>query len=337
MRAIASSVLNVGGVSGTGTIHLGHTAGTGTLHIGYDGEGYNSGAVINANAITTGTGTGTVLFGTSATKASPYYLTKDATSSGTFVAILGATQVQQIDGYNVLGGASTYTGGTTISGGTLVAASTGALGVGTVQLNGGTLSVNSGVTLTNPLTFTVGGGTLSGTGTFGSAATIGSNVHIAPGNSVGTVNFSNGLTLAGGGTLDFEVQSAGTGYDLVSVSGGPLNITATSANRFTLKIISLNLSGTPGPVNDFSSASSYAWIFATSAAGITGFDPNAFDYTTAGSFSNSLGVGKFFFTQSGNNLILNFTPVPEPSTYALILAGLAVAGLGYRRRKNRSS
>lgn len=335
MRGIASSVLNVGGPSGTGTIHLGHTGGTGNLEIGYDGEGYNSGSVINATAITTGTGTGTLLFGTSATQANPYYLTKDATSGGTYVTIGGATQVQQVNGYNVIGGASTYTGGTYITGGTLVAATTGALGTGTVLLNGGSLFTKTGVTLTNTLAATAGGGTVGGSGTYSSAFTAGANLHLAPGNSVGTVNFSSGLTLASGGTLDFEVQSAGSGYDLVNISGGSLNITATSSNRFTLKIISLNVGGTAGPVNDFSSASTYAWTFATSAAGITGFDANAFTLDTA-SFANSLGIGSFFVTQSGNDLILNFTPVPEPSTYALVVTGIALAGLTYRRRKNLS-
>jgi hypothetical protein len=129
--------------------------------------------------------------------------------------------------------------------------------------------------------------------------------------------------------------TAGTGYDLLSISGGPLNITATSANKFTLKVISLNIAGAAGAVSDFSSANNYAWIFASSATGITGFDANAFDVTTAGSFSNSLGIGKFFVTQSGNDLILNFTPVPEPSTYALVATGLVYAGLTWRRRRNR--
>jgi T5SS/PEP-CTERM-associated repeat protein/autotransporter-associated beta strand protein len=339
MRAIGSSVLNVGGPSGTGTIHLGHTGGTGSLHIGYDGEGYNLGAVINAAAITTGTGTGTLLFGTSAAQGTPYYFTKDATSGGTFVTVGGATQVQQINGYNVLGGASTYTGGTVISGGTLVAASAGALGTGTVQLNGGSLSVNSGVTLPNTLTATVGGGTIGGNGTYSAAFTAGANVHLSPGNSVGTVTFSGGLTLASSGTYDLDVQfataAAGTGYDLISISNAPLDITATSGSPFTLRLISRNISGALGNVSDFSASSPYAWTIATSAAGITGFSSDKFVVTTA-NFSNSLGIGKFFVTQSGNNLVLNFTPVPEPSTYALMVAGIALAGLTYRRRKQSS-
>jgi hypothetical protein len=41
-------------------------------------------------------------------------------------------------------------------------------------------------------------------------------------------------------------------------------------------------------------------------------------------------------TQASNNLLLNIAPVPEPSTYALMLAGMAAVGLSYRRRKTRT-
>jgi hypothetical protein len=185
------------------------------------------------------------------------------------------------------------------------------------------------------VTATVGGGTLGGNGNFASAFTAGTNVHLAPGNSVGTLTFSSGLTLASSGTYDLDVQfatgAAGVGYDLLSISGAPLAITATSGSPFALRLISLNAGGSLGNVSDFSSSTPYAWTIASSAAGITGFAANKFVVTTP-NFSNSLGIGSFFVTQSGNDLILNFSPVPEPSTYALMATGMALAGLGYRRR-----
>jgi hypothetical protein len=46
---------------------------------------------------------------------------------------------------------------------------------------------------------------------------------LAPGDSVGALSFSNGLTLASGSAISFELQDAagvkGTGYDLSLLAG----------------------------------------------------------------------------------------------------------------------
>ena len=172
---------------------------------------------------------------------------------------------------------------------------------------------------------------------------MGSNVFLSPGNSPGTLTFTAGLTFAPAGTLNFEVQSAagpaGTGYDLLSISGAALDISATNGTPFTLKLISLNAGGTAGNVSDFSSASNYSWIVATSTAGITNFAANKFVIDTS-SFGNSLGIGSFSLLQgvSGGNpaLFLNFTSVPEPSTYALMIMGLGAVFISVRRRNSVS-
>jgi T5SS/PEP-CTERM-associated repeat protein/autotransporter-associated beta strand protein len=328
--------LNLGG--GSGTITLGNNGGSGTLLVG-DSEYATNAGIFNAATITTGTGTGTVNFNNGTTRAAPYYLTKDGTAGGAPVLITGATVVNQQFGYNVLTGANTYTGATTINGGTMVAGNNTALGTGAVTLNGGRLNLNSGVTLANPIGFGGSGGTLGGSGTFASAITAGTNVHLAPGFLTGTLSFNSGLALASGGTLDFEVQSAtgaaGTGYDLVSVSGAVLDITATSGAPFTLRLVSLDLAGNPGNVSDFSAAGSYSWIIATSVAGLNNFAADKFLIDTTG-FSNSLGIGSFSVAAglSGGNLalVLNFTAVPEPSTYALMIMGLASVIVSVRRR-----
>jgi autotransporter-associated beta strand protein len=232
--------------------------------------------------------------------------------------------------------ASSFTGGTTITAGTIDAASTGALGSNTITLNGTTanLKVEPSVTLANSLVFGGAGGRLSGHGSFSSNVVVGTNSVIGPGNSIGTLSFTNGLTFASGGIYEFEVQDAlagpGVGWDFVQVSG-PLTFTATPTAPFTLNLISLSSSGAIGNPANFSSNNSYSWAIA-SATSFVGFNPAALSINPSG-FTASLNGGAFSFSTSGSNLLLNFTPVPEPSTWILLLTGLGLAGFRKLRRR----
>jgi len=261
----------------------------------------------------------------------------NSTYAGHIDAGTGASLVKSGSGTLTLTNTNLYTGGTTITGGTLVYGANGAFGSGSVTINGGDVNVAGGFSLTNPLVFS-GPVTLGGNGSFGTLITAGPGVTLSPGNSPGTLSFTAGLVFAGGGSLTFQVEdangSAGSGYDLLAISGAQLNITATSGSPFMINLVSLDGGGNPGAVGNFNSSSAYTWTIATSSSGIANFNANKFNLNL-GSFSNSLNGGTFAITDSGSLLALQFTPnaVPEPSTWVMLSSGLGLAALARWRRR----
>jgi len=203
---------------------------------------------------------------------------QDGASKKTSLVVAGS-------GVQILSGTNTYTGTTDVTGGNLI--------------------INGNIS-TSSLTSVSGTGTLSGIGTVG-AATILAGGTLAPGNSIGTLNFSQTLTLAG--ISNFEIDptlSSGLNADLANVTsgvtyGGTLNVTYAGAS------------------------SNFA----------NGMQFNLFD---ASSFSGVFGTLNFPTLTSGltwqNDLALNgsIAVVPEPSDAAL-LSGLGMLAL-LRRRRN---
>lgn len=252
------------------------------------------------------------------------------------------------------GDSSGYTGTTLIgSGMTLQAGHNNAFGPATnvVTVHGGTLAVESGVTMANVVMLE--DGALAGTGTFKPAATLhvggdGDQGKLAPGFSAGTLHFDGSLlgvsdtllNLGSGGAYSWEIRDAAnsaSGWDQVAVAGN-VNIGATAIAPFEFKIISLGADGDLGLTLNFDPTTPGQWTVLT-ATNITGFASSKFAIQT-GMFQNSIaGAVGFNFSLGGSPgnmaLVLNFDPtvVPEPSTYVLMVLGLGVVAWTLRRRR----
>ena len=306
-------------VASTTTTFAGNVTGGGIFAVSGAGSDIVNLTGSVANTVTTQIGSGAILLiGSGGTVTGPINNTGtlNFTSPGSQTlsgVISGNGGLLVSAGTTVLSGNNPYSGPTTITGGKLVI--TGA------NTGGGTITVGSG-------------GTFAGTGSTTGPLVLNSGATVSPGASPGTLSVG-ATTFAGGANYTFEINNpggtAGTQWDLLSISGA-LTITATAGNPFTVNLSSLDLSNTAALVTGFSSANSYSWLFVTTTGGITGFNAGAFQYNTS-LFQNSLGAGHFFVSNVGNDLLLNFTPVPEPSTYALLALGLGVIVVLSRRRR----
>jgi hypothetical protein len=59
---------------------------------------------------------------------------------------------------------------------------------------------------------------------------------------------------------------------------------------------------------------------------VSGFNASDFTINTS-SFANGMGGGNFSVSSDSTDIYLNFTPVPEPSTWMLMAGGAALVGL----------
>ncbi|HEY2785275.1 MAG TPA: autotransporter-associated beta strand repeat-containing protein [Fimbriiglobus sp.] len=190
---------------------------------------------------------------------------------------------------------------------------------------GGTLSIGNGVTLTSPLSIATGG-TLGGTGTVTGAIAINAGGILAPGNSIGTLSAGAGVTTwapAGQYTVEYDTTSgvftSGTSIDYFN-SAGSLTVSAsnTAGNQFVINLKQLNTGGT---------VSNPQIKIATFAGGITGFSADKFSVT--GDFYSGMTPT---VSAIGNDIVLTFSPVPEPVT-VLGLAAVGLTGAGWVRRR----
>jgi len=249
-------------------------------------------------------------------------------------------------GTQTLAGENTYTGNTTITGGKLAISGAGTIANSPrIQINSSTTLDVTGITGT---TFTLGAAqTLTGGGTvLATGKTVLANGTIAAGSSPGTITQDGGtLQLGVGSNYNWEVLNAsgaaGTGYDTVNlINGATLDLSLLSAgNTYNINLWSLSGIGPDvnGDAANFDNSLAYSWTLFSTGTAITGFSTDKFTINTGAfngtsGFSNALGGGVFSVGLADNDtdLVLNFTPVPEPR--AALLGGLGLLALLRRRR-----
>ena len=302
-------------ITGTGDVTK---AGAGTLVFTNDGNTYSGGTIISGGAIQIGNGGTTGRLGSGTVLNNSHLILNRSDDTNYAGSMTGTGDLIQsgTGAVTFSGNANTFSGGTIINAGKLLVSNSAGSGTGS-----GVVNINSGATF-------------GGTGLISGALMINAGGSVSPGASPGQLQVGGGTTFAGGGRYVFEINNtvgtAGTNWDLLSISGS-LTISATVNTPFVLDLVSLTAGNANGALANFNSANAYSWKFVTTTSGITGFSAGAFQYDP-GYFYNGLDVGHFFVSQTGNDLYLNFTPVPEPTTWVLLSLGLSSVLLSLRRK-----
>ena len=283
-------------------------------------NGLSVGAGANANITNSVAGASTLTIGDNHTTSS---------FGGTITETTGTLAITKIgSGTLTLSGDNTYTGATNVNAGTLL-------------INGST---------SNTSLVTVGiNGTLGGTGTVGGNTTI-SGIH-SPGNSIGNSpgiqTFIGDLSYVNGGTpnptVNWKLASNTTtvganptaNFDQIIVMWGNLGFTHTTNLNLSFNGVGSTVLWSDSLWDSNQSWLLYDLIGLGSTTNIANLNLNTTNWLDSGSNLFSTAGGSFTLSQNGEDVMLNFTAVPEPSTYGIALSAMALAVAAVRRQRRK--
>jgi len=230
-------------------------------------------------------------------------------------ATFGITKVGA--GTTTLSAASTYTGQTTVSAGTL--------------LVNGSLAGGSAVSVAS-------GATLGGSGTINGTTTILSGGTLSPGTSPGLSTMGS-TTLNTGSDFVFEligntIAGRGTNYDGVNILAAR---TLTIQSGVTSSLV-FNAGSTVNWSDTFWATDRQWLVFDTADNNYSGPLFGSLTLTTdsaSQSLASIRSAASFNYSVVSGDIFLNYTAIPEPSTYAML--GLGLAALVWLRRKNKNN
>jgi hypothetical protein len=181
--------------------------------------------------------------------------------------------------------------------------------------NSGVVNVESGATLggsgiSTEQVVVVAGGIIA-PGDAGQAG-----LSIAP--SIATLHLTGGLSLASGATLAFKLNGALN--DMIDLGAGALTLAGTTNLDFTAL----------GPVQTYDPITGNHYYTLATGTG-TWSSTASFNVTAPAGYVTDHVI----YSATGHELEIEFAAVPEPSTYALMIGGLAFLGFCVRRKSQK--
>ena len=324
IRGLTASAIQATGAANAFTIQINNQAG-----------GVIEGGGATAAAIQTGGNNDTVINSG----------TIEADSSGKAVDLGAGTNSFQIEGGaavvtgDISGGTGSTNSSMTVDAGTgnSFAYSGGISNFSTIEIKSGTFNLNGSIA--GGTTTIDSGSTFSGNATVGALNIKGT---LSPGNSPGVVHAGNTILSAGGNFLfqvstDGSTGSAGTNWDQLAVTGS-LDVSGLGSSKtFTFELQSLDGSNAANPLGAFDANTNHVWTdVITTTAGFAGTF-NSSDFTVDTSLFQNSTNGTFSIVRDANNandLDLEYTAAPEPTTWVMLLGGLGLLAFTQRRKSS---